>query len=77
MYIMQRPSMLLSDQFRQVIQESGRTRSELCEAIGVDATVLSRFLNGHCGLAMDKLDRLGRFLDLRIIRGKSRKKTKA
>ena len=68
--------MLFSDQVRRAIHDSGRSRSEICDAIGVDATVLSRFLNGHCGLAMDKLDRLGRLLDLRIVRGKGRRKAK-
>ena len=66
----------LSDQFRAAIRECGHSRSEICEAIGIDATVLSRFLNGHCGLSLDTLDRLGRFLNLRIMIGKSRRKSK-
>ena len=56
----------LSDQIRAAIEASELSRAEICRRIGLDKAVMSRFMSGQGGLAMTKLDRLGRVLGLRI-----------
>ncbi len=61
---------LLTDQLRQVIDESGLTRYQIAKATGIDESALAKFYNGHRGLSMDALNALGEFLQLRITLGR-------
>lgn len=59
----------LSDQIRQAIDASGMSRYRICNLIGLDKSVMSRFMAGTCGLSIENLDRLGELLDIRIVTG--------
>ena len=59
----------LSDQIRDAIDRSGMSRYRICQLIGLDKSVMSRFMAGRCGLSVDTLDRLGELLDLRVEAG--------
>jgi transcriptional regulator with XRE-family HTH domain len=61
---------LLTDQLRQVIEDSGLTRYEIAKATGIDESALAKFYNGHRGLSMNALNALGEFLQLTIILGR-------
>lgn len=43
---------------------------------GIDKATMSKFLSGERGLSTTALDRLGAFLDLRIVAGKRRRRMK-
>jgi hypothetical protein len=58
---------LLSDQLRQVIDDSGLTRYRISKETGISETALALFYNGHRGLSMRAMDTLGKFLELEII----------
>lgn len=57
----------LTDQLRQAIDDSGETRYAIAKATGIDESALAKFYNGHRGLSMDALNRLGEYLGLRIV----------
>ena len=63
-------TILLTDQLRQVIDDSGLTRYQIAKATGIDESALAKFYNGHRGLSMDSLNALGKFLQLTIILGR-------
>ena len=56
----------MSDQIRQAIDDSGLTRYRIAKETAIDESTLAKFYNGHAGLSMDALDRLGEYLKLRI-----------
>jgi transcriptional regulator with XRE-family HTH domain len=56
----------LSDQIRQAIEKSGKTRYAISKATGIAEATLSRFMTGERGLPMKTLDKLGDYLDLRV-----------
>ena len=56
----------MSDQIRQAIDESGLTRYRIAKETAIDESTLAKFYNGHAGLSMDALDRLGEYLNLSI-----------
>jgi transcriptional regulator with XRE-family HTH domain len=62
--------MTMSDQLRRIIDESGLSRYRIAKDIGLDESTLSKFYNGQGGLSMEVLDRLGKYLDLRITAGR-------
>ncbi len=62
-----RRSKKVSDQLRQAIDDSGLTRYRIAMETDIDESTLAKFYNGHRGLSMKALDRLGKFLDLRIV----------
>ncbi|HEY2841615.1 MAG TPA: helix-turn-helix domain-containing protein [Pirellulales bacterium] len=65
----------LSDQVRQAIDDSGRSRYELSRAAKIDESALAKFYNARRTLSMPALDRLGEVLGLEIVmRQKPRKK---
>ena len=57
----------MTDQIRQAIDDSGLTRYRISQETGIDESALAKFYNGHRGLSMDALNRLGKFLGLRIV----------
>ena len=57
----------LTDQVMQAIDDSGLTRYRIAQGTGIDESALAKFYNGHRGLSMDALDRLGVYLGLRIV----------
>jgi transcriptional regulator with XRE-family HTH domain len=56
----------LSDQIRDALVSSGKSRYAIFKATGIDQAVLSRFLAGKCGLEMATLDTLAEYLNLTI-----------
>ena len=61
---------LLTDQLRQVMDDSGLTRYQIAKATGIDESALAKFYNGHRGLSMEALNALGEFLQLTITLGR-------
>ena len=57
----------LSDQVRNAIDNSGVTRYRIAKEIQIDESALAKFYNGHQGLSLKALDRLGEYLGLEII----------
>ena len=56
----------LSDQVRWAVDESGLSRYSICKAIGMDQSIMSRFMNGKGGLQQDSLDALADVLGLEL-----------
>ena len=63
-------TILLTDQLRQAIDDSGLTRYQIAKATGIDESALAKFYNGHRGLSMEALNALGEFLQLQITLGR-------
>jgi transcriptional regulator with XRE-family HTH domain len=57
----------MTDQIRRAIGDSGLTRYRIAKETGIDESTLAKFYNGHRGLSMDALNRLGELLSLRIV----------
>jgi ribosome-binding protein aMBF1 (putative translation factor) len=66
----------LSDQLRKAIDASGMSRYAIAKAIRLDQSVLSRFMAGKCGLAVETIDNMGELLGLRIVADKKPSKSK-
>ena len=61
---------LISDQLRQVIDDSGLTRYRISKETGISETALALFYNGQRGLSMKALNALGKCLELKIVLGR-------
>ena len=57
----------LSDQIRQAMGDSGLTRYRIAAETDINESSLGQFYHGERGLSLESLDRLGQFLQLRII----------
>ena len=55
-----------SDQIRERVEASGRSRYAICKAIGFNQGAMSRFMSGKGGLSLDVLDRLAELLGLTV-----------
>jgi transcriptional regulator with XRE-family HTH domain len=67
----------LSDQIRQAVDASGLRRCRICEEIGLDQAVFSRFMADKSGLSVKNLDALADVLGLDVVaRGPGRKTKK-
>jgi hypothetical protein len=66
----------LTDELRAAIDASGRSRYSICQEIGLDFAVMSRFMSHKRGLSLDTVDKLARVLDLHITLSKRRRKGK-
>jgi transcriptional regulator with XRE-family HTH domain len=65
----------LSEQLRDAIEKSGKTRYEISKATGVSPQSLSKFvLRTRPGLSFDALDRIGEYLGLEIVKKQPKKK---
>ena len=62
-----RKSVKMSDQIRKAIDASGMSRYAICKAIGLSQSTMSRFMQGHGGLSVEMLDRIGELLALKIV----------
>ena len=63
-------TILVTDQLRQAIDDSGLTRYRIAKETGISESALAQFYNGHRGLSMNALNALGEFLDLKIVLGR-------
>ena len=57
----------LSDQIRQAVNASGLRRCRICEEIGLDQAVFSRFMADKSGLSVKNLDALADVLGLDVV----------
>lgn len=57
----------MSDQLRHIINSGPLTRYRVSKDSGVDASQISRFMNGTGRLTTDSLDKVGKVLKLRIV----------
>lgn len=57
----------LSDQLRSAIRDSGMSCYAVAKAIGLDQSVMSRFMAGKSGLSVETIDKLGMLLGLRLV----------
>jgi len=62
----------LTAQLRRAIDASQLSRYRICKEVEMSPATMSRFMSGKGGLSMEKLDRIGELLDLRIVSGKSK-----
>ena len=62
-----RRSKKLSDAVRKAIDDSGESRYAIAKETGINESALAKFYNGHRGITMETLDRLGEYLGLRIV----------
>jgi hypothetical protein len=65
-----KPNKPISEQVRHLIRTCGQTRYKISQATGIRQDVLSRFMSGESGLSMPILDRLGAYLELKIVMDK-------
>ena len=61
---------LISDQFRQILDDCGITRYRISKDTGISETALALFYNGHRGLSMKAMNKLGEYLELKIVMGR-------
>jgi predicted transcriptional regulator len=71
---MKRKAITFTDQLRQIVDDCGMTRYQLSKESGIDETTLCRFVHGERCLSEKNLDKLGRYLGLRIVADKPQKK---
>lgn len=67
-YIVQtmKKSKLISDQVREAIKKSGKTRYEISKHTGVEQASLSRFHHKQRSISLEAVDRIGKYLGLEI-----------
>jgi hypothetical protein len=73
---------LLSDQLREAVERSGKSRYRISAETGIPQATLSRFIRGLAGLGLENLDKLCQCIGARLVldpkspRPKVRKTTK-
>jgi ribosome-binding protein aMBF1 (putative translation factor) len=65
-----------TEQLRRAIDESGMSRREVCARIGLDESVMSRFMAGRSGLALSNVDRLCALLGLKLVKARRTRRSK-
>ncbi len=63
---MTKPQKTFSEQLRQAMKLSGRSRYKLWKATGIDQATLSRFAAGTGGLSIEAIDELWKVLGLHL-----------
>ena len=58
--------MSITDQLRQAMEDSGRSRYSLAKETGIDGSTLHRFYYEQGGLSADGIDRLAETLGLEL-----------
>jgi transcriptional regulator with XRE-family HTH domain len=56
----------LSDQLRQEIEKADISQYELARRVGLDKSVLSRFMHGKSGLSVQNIDLIAEELELEL-----------
>ena len=56
----------LTDQLRQALETSGKSRYQIGQETGIDPATLCRFVQGKGGLSIDGLDRIADCLGLNL-----------
>ena len=74
MMTMKRKSLTFTDQLRQIVETCGMSRYRLSKESEVDETTLCRFVHGERCLSERNLDKLGKYLKLRIVADKPKRK---
>lgn len=64
----------LSAQLREAIQSSELSMLAVARGADLDKATMSRFMNGHRGLRLDAVDKIGVLLGLRLVSEKPTKK---
>jgi transcriptional regulator with XRE-family HTH domain len=72
--VAKKQTILVTDQLRQAIDDSGLTRYRIAKETGLSESTLAQFYNGHRGLSMNALNALGEFLDLKVVLGRKPRK---
>ena len=70
--MMRRSRVVVSDQLRQAIRDSGLSLLGIAEASGVDDSALSRFMRGKRDLTTRSVDKLCRYLNLELRKSKQK-----
>jgi transcriptional regulator with XRE-family HTH domain len=65
-----------SEIVRAAVRESGLSLNELARRSGVEASALSRFMNGTVGLTLTSFEKLAPVLGLRVTRRSARQRGK-
>jgi transcriptional regulator with XRE-family HTH domain len=73
---MKRKRTKLTDQLRQAIDHSDKSRYQIAKETEMDEATLSRFMHGKGGLSMDGLDRIAECLGLNLTTGDKPDKAK-
>ena len=58
----------VSDQVRRLVETCGISRYEIAKRTGIDDSALCRFVSGERGISCESLDKLGRLLELEVVR---------
>lgn len=57
----------LSNQLRQIVENSAETRYRVSKETGISQSTLSRFVSGERGLSIEAMDALGEFFELEFV----------
>lgn len=71
-----RKRLTFTDQVRSAVRESGLTAQEIADGAKIHKSAMSRFLSGERGLSEDAFDRLAAILGLRVVAGKSARRSR-
>jgi transcriptional regulator with XRE-family HTH domain len=63
----------LTDQLRYIVENCGQTRYQICKATRISQPTLARLVSGERFLSPTALDKLGKYLGLRIVADKPNK----
>jgi predicted XRE-type DNA-binding protein len=63
---MSKKRLKLSEQIRAAVHASGLSQYRICKSLGIDKSLMSKFMRGLGGLAMASLDDLGELLRLEL-----------
>jgi transcriptional regulator with XRE-family HTH domain len=66
----------ISEQLRELIDASGRSRYSICKATGIAEPAMSRFMNGKGGLSLEAIDKVADLLGLTLTASKPAPKSK-
>jgi transcriptional regulator with XRE-family HTH domain len=58
---------LISEQLREAMRNADVSRYRIAKDIGVTEALLSRFMNGITGLGQETIDKIGEYLELRLV----------
>ena len=64
----------ISDQLREAVIKSGKTRYRISKETGILQSTLSRFVRGECGLGLDAIDSLCECIGVRLTTQEMRKR---